>query len=332
MRPRASEWLLAVWAALLAAAKVVADSAPRAWSAGGVQPVLALALVAALALALRLLGDGLRAARAAWRAARQGGPWPAAAGFEAERRRLDAAAPWLRCWLVLALGALTYPASEFAIRALRGETTFDPLLAALDLELFGLHASVALETFVSPGLTALLRAAYFSHLLVPPLVLAWFAARRPHAEFARLVDEVVTLSLLGTLLYVAVPATGPYRELAALYTLPLAGGPLSQWSREAIEALRVPRDAFPSLHVALSGLCLWRLAEVSRGGAALLLPLVLGNWAGTLYLRYHYVVDVVAGLLLIPCAVIACRRLATGEAVGGFSLPRPSTDGREPGR
>lgn len=323
MRLRASEWLLAAWGALLAVAGVISGTAPPLWSAGAVQPVVTLALAGGLAFALALLRDGLRATAAAWQAAREGGPWPAEAGFGTERQRLRESLPRMRSWVVLGSAALTYPASEFATRALRGDTTVDAVLASLDLALFGAHASVALEAIVTPGLTAALRAAYFSHLLVPPVALAWFATRRPRAEFERVVDEFVTLSLLGTLLYVLVPATGPYRELAGLYTVPIAGGPLSQWSRDAIEALRVPRDAFPSLHVALSGLCLWRVLGVSPGLAVALAPFVLGNWVATLYLRYHYTVDVVAGLVLIPCVVVICRRLAIERTDSELSPRRP---------
>lgn len=308
MRLRASEWVLGTWLGVLVLACVAAGETPNLARTGAVQPLLALIFGCALVLAVLLVADGLRASGAALRAFRSGAPWPPEAGFQRECQRLQAAG--LRPWFVLAAAAFTYPLSEFAIEALRGRATLDKPLAALDLWLFGAHASVALERFVTPERTALLRAAYFSHLLVPPFILTWFALKRPRAEFVRLVDEFVTLSLLGTLGYLLVPAAGPYRELASHYSVPLSGGPLSTWSAAAIEALRVPRDAFPSLHVALSGLCLWRVREASRGLALVFLPLVVGNWAGTLYLRYHYTIDVVAGLVLIPCVIHACRWLA----------------------
>src|SRR5262249_44845016 len=62
----------------------------------------------------------------------------------------------------------------------------------------------------------------------------------------------------------------------------------------------VPRDVFPSLHVGLSALLLvysWRANKIF---ALITLPFVVGNWLATVYLRYHYTIDIAASIVLVP--------------------------------
>ena len=51
------------------------------------------------------------------------------------------------------------------------------------------------------------------------------------------------------------------------------------------------------------------LFAVLLGGATALLPVVLGLWASTIYLRHHFVVDLLAGFLLAPVALFVTPRL-----------------------
>jgi membrane-associated phospholipid phosphatase len=58
-------------------------------------------------------------------------------------------------------------------------------------------------------------------------------------------------------------------------------------------------DAFPSGHTAVSLMCLyyaWKMRENKL--FAVLIPVVTGLLISTVYLRYHYVIDVIAGIAL----------------------------------
>ena len=52
----------------------------------------------------------------------------------------------------------------------------------------------------------------------------------------------------------------------------------------------------PELHVGISSIVLWYAWRRGRTAFAIALPLVIANWISTLYLRYHYMVDVLARL------------------------------------
>jgi membrane-associated phospholipid phosphatase len=63
---------------------------------------------------------------------------------------------------------------------------------------------------------------------------------------------------------------------------------------------RIRRDVFPSMHVAIS-FVVWLYAyRSSKKLFWILSPLILSLWFSTVYLRYHYLVDVLAGLVLAP--------------------------------
>ena len=67
-------------------------------------------------------------------------------------------------------------------------------------------------------------------------------------------------------------------------------------------------DVFPSLHTALTlyiTAYLWR--DGKRMAALICAPLTAGTIVATIYLRYHYGVDVLAGFLLAVCALRAVR-------------------------
>ncbi len=229
------------------------------------------------------------------------------ASLKDEMRLLRKMLGFLRDCLPLYCILLVYPTSDFLIDALQGSRLVDPTLVAIDEAVFGGHASVWMQQFISPKLTDVLSLCYFLHLAIPPLILLVAALHAPRGLFVEAVEGFVLLSLIGVTLYVIFPAIGPLHTLSHLYTRDLAGGLLTTANRAIIDATRVPRDAFPSLHVAISALLLVYAWRVSRVFAIIVAPVILGNWISTIYLRYHYLIDVVAGFALVPPIYAAVR-------------------------
>ena len=78
-------------------------------------------------------------------------------------------------------------------------------------------------------------------------------------------------------------------------------------------------DIFPSGHTIIALLVVWQAARHKLRGWLLLIPLVCGLVLGTVYLRYHYGVDVLAGFI-IAAAVAAA---VTSRASPSASAPVP---------
>src|SRR5208337_444080 len=84
---------------------------------------------------------------------------------------------------------------------------------------------------------------------------------------------------------------------------------------------RIHRDVFPSMHVAISFLVWLYALRNSRPLFWILSPRILSLWVSTIYLRYHYLVDVVAGLLLAPASFLLANWLF--GRFGNLALPIP---------
>jgi len=177
----------------------------------------------------------------------------------------------------------------------------DQELIAWDQKLFGFQASVAMQRWVSPPLTAWMDFAYFYHVLNIPIVACFIYLLRPRERFREMMCGLVVVCFFGLLGYLLVPAVGPLYTLRDQYTVPLST-PLAVFDRqiEFMDFARIRRDVFPSMHVGISFLVWLYAYRNSRRLFWIVSPLVLSLWVSTVYLRYHYLVDVLAGLVLAP--------------------------------
>lgn len=187
-------------------------------------------------------------------------------------------------------------------------TDRDAALIAWDQRLFGFQASVAIQRFIRPALTSWMEFAYVYHIWNIPLVACFVYIWRPRARFREMMCGVLVVSFLGLLGYLLVPAIGPMYTLRAQYTVPLSQS-LDVFNREMefMNFARIRRDVFPSLHVGIS-FVVWLYAwRNSRWLGLALTPLILSLWVSTVYLRYHYLVDCLAGLMLGPVSFVVAN-------------------------
>ncbi len=177
----------------------------------------------------------------------------------------------------------------------------DPMLAEWDLTLMGFHPAVEWQHWVSEPLTEYMAFAYslfFIYPLILPLILYW----RGQYEFFRytMVGLILTF-YLGYLGYILFPAAGPKYELAELFTVSLNGSEITNRLEYLVNleiSERTRRDAFPSLHNAITLQTLLFAWLYVRWYFWIMLPLALSLFVATIYLRYHYVVDMLAGYVL----------------------------------
>jgi membrane-associated phospholipid phosphatase len=194
---------------------------------------------------------------------------------------------------------------------------YDRLLIALDYAIFGHHPTVWMERFITTGRTAFLQIAYISYYFMPIALAITLIGRSRHAEFEEAWFGIVLCFYLSYLGYLLVPAVGPRFTLEALQTKQLNAGPLITAVQDALNRLEQNKtDAFPSGHTAIALVSLYYAGKTGeRVLFGLLLPMVLALIVSTVYLRYHYAVDVIAGVLLAAVTVLLaprCERLLSG--------------------
>lgn len=242
----------------------------------------------------------------------------------------------LREMLPFLLCILIYTNLHDTIGFINPNDIHDSLLA-LDIRLFGLEPCLWAEQFYSRELTEVFQVLYMSFALVAPAVPLLLLFQGRLLDFRRSALSIIVCFYLGYGLYLVLPAAPPRIVLAQKFTKNFAGDPIRDlvrgptWPWETVAALAedddtpglaseaadgalalLPTDsraAFPSLHAAVSLLALGLAWRYTRGLFFILLPLSLGLWASTIYLRHHFVVDLLAGFALAPLAYVIAPRL-----------------------
>lgn len=197
------------------------------------------------------------------------------------------------------------------ITAALGSPAWDGALLAADGRLFGGTPSIGLQPWVRPWLTDVMSACYaFYHVYLHGMLIL-VACTRPSQSARHFGDCLYAGFAVGFVGYLLVPALGPGPAFPALYRQPLAGG-----GATALNAWLVDKGAslygnFPSLHVLVTAILLDHDWRFSRRRFWWVLGPSLGLLASTLYLRYHYAVDLLAGLAAFAALRVAAPRWTT---------------------
>jgi membrane-associated phospholipid phosphatase len=187
----------------------------------------------------------------------------------------------------------------------------DGSLVAIDRALFGVDVPVWLDRFATPELTQVMVICYLSYFFAAAILacLIYWAGHR--ALFRDFLVSLTVATMLGYVGYLIVPAVGPYLYQKDLFTARLPGDlPLTEQLIASVDALKgVARDCFPSLHTTHTTVVLvfaWRFRRVAFWAY---LPMAVGLYISTMYLRMHYAVDVAAGFATAAAGVALGPRL-----------------------
>jgi membrane-associated phospholipid phosphatase len=180
--------------------------------------------------------------------------------------------------------------------------TADATLAKIDASILGNQASLLLESLIRPWLTDFLNLIYFSFVFYLPGMALYFYLRKDSRAFRRLMMGYLTLILMGVTSYLLVPAVGPDKFLAERFTHNLQGQTFSHGVDYIMQTARVAHDCFPSLHVGIPLLLAFYFRDYRRKLFIPAMVYVLLMCCATIYLRYHYMIDVLAAFAYAPTA------------------------------
>ncbi|MBK9161497.1 MAG: phosphatase PAP2 family protein [Nitrosomonadales bacterium] len=189
----------------------------------------------------------------------------------------------------------------------------DTILRGIDSALLGDTPSMLWQHLVTPGLTELMSLCYlfFFPYLIMGVVVNFLG---PMWRCKSFIAGLFSLYGVGFLGYTLVPAAGPYLAFGDAFATQLTGGPLTVFNASLVKMGSTGVDVFPSLHVAVSLFILGFDFRHNRRRFWICLLPCLGLWCSTLYLRYHYLIDVLCGALLAAWALwIANRYTPTTE-------------------
>ena len=231
-----------------------------------------------------------------------------------EVKRPNPTSWFFRNWYPLPYVASCYKEMALFIPAVRS-TDADQWLANLDFRVWGVHPSVWLEHVHTPVLTEFLQVVYT--LFVPAvLYIAWALWRQRRTKDFQYYAFLIALGFLASYIgYILVPARGPRFLLKHLQHFPLQGLWLFQAMQSALDRLESAHfDCFPSGHTELTILAWWGSRMVSKRLFRVYLAYTPCIIFATVYLRYHYTVDLLAGVVtaavLILTAPILYQKLS----------------------
>ncbi len=189
----------------------------------------------------------------------------------------------------------------------------DVALARIDRAMFlGQDPRLLCERIISRPLSEWLSACYVFYLPLFPLVLGWLFARRDPVPFREIGFAVTLTMAVGYVLYTVVPAQGPL--FVDHFDVSLDAYVGARLRAQLMDRARVPRDCFPSLHTAASLVLLWGAHRHVRRLFWVLAPIVLSIPFACVYLRYHWVIDILAGVALFVAVALLTARSQTLQA------------------
>jgi membrane-associated phospholipid phosphatase len=182
----------------------------------------------------------------------------------------------------------------------------DEWLLRFDGWFVGMQPAVWLARVARPALTDFMQMAYLSYFFF--LTILAIALYRVGVEtvlnsqpvrfsFWAVMTSSMVAYAIGYVVSILFPVESPYYSLAALHLPPLHGGPFT-WLSDLIEHFgRVHGGAFPSEHVAGSFVALLGAWLYRRWMFWSFLPFFVCMCVSTVYVRNHYVADVIGGLI-----------------------------------
>ena len=235
---------------------------------------------------------------------------------------------FLRCvhdWYAFPLVIFTYKQIYFMIAPIHYGKDYDWLLMAIDRWLFRVNPTEWLAGYSNPFVTEILQIAYSLFYLFFIVVGLEIYRKREISSFRFFSFTIVYGFFISYVGYFFLPAVGPRFtlhdfskidvELPGLFLTPCLRWFINIWESihpgvsNAVAIASAQRDVFPSGHAMMTMIAIfmayrYRL-KVRRAVLFVGILLIIA----TVYLRYHYVIDVLAGALLVLLCLITSNRL-----------------------
>ena len=217
----------------------------------------------------------------------------------------------IRDWHPLVLFPFLYKEVE-RLAPVLGDWRLTAAIPAWESALFAGQPSLYLsERLAFVPLSEYLHFCYLSYVIVIPSVAAYWYLTGRLAAFGELLLLLSTVLLASYLFFIVLPVDSPY-YLSQRLGPPLSGHFFFDLVHQISARGGARGGAFPSAHVSgavVVSLVAWRH---QRRLAYLLVPFTGSVMIATVYGRFHYVLDVLAGAAL-AIAVVAAYRYLSGD-------------------
>ena len=243
---------------------------------------------------------------------------------ELARSRIARTLGWVRDWYPQAVFLFCFEELRILVH-LTGQAWWDPVLIAFDHRLTGVYPGVWLSQFSHLWVNEALQVAYMTYYLYLTILGASLYRRRlsrsdvsPAGDpsgaaalfaFWTVMAASMIAYSIGYMISIFFPVEAPFFAMRSFHLPPLVGGPATSLINFIESWGRVRGGAFPSGHVTGAFVALLGAWRYRRYLFWVFLPFFVAMCVSTIYGRYHYIADVLAGILVGAIGLILAERL-----------------------
>lgn len=185
----------------------------------------------------------------------------------------------------------------------------DAFLLRADQWLFGFQPAVKFSEILNSFFwSELFFFGYFSYYLTP-LIIIWLLYKNNSVKIESFGFVIICSFFIYYLLFILFPAGGPqffYQQ--SLRSIEAKG--FFGWAIQTIQRYgESPTGAFPSSHVGVSCIILFWLYQHCRKYIFYFVPVVIILVFSTVYIKAHYAIDVIAGMLTAPAVYYLSKNI-----------------------
>ncbi len=225
-------------------------------------------------------------------------------------------------WYPAPLIFVTFKELYMMIKPIR-QVDYDYLLIQVDRWIFGTDPTVVLHKIAFPALTEFLQIVYATFYFLPMVLAISFYFDKKYLETDYAIFAVIYGFFVSYVGYFFLPAIGPRFTLHnfALTNQELPGIFITNFLREVINSgesipngtlnpqLLVQRDVFPSGHTMMTAIVMYLSVKFKSKARWFLVACGSLLIFSTVYLRYHYVIDVLGGLSCMVFSLWSGKKL-----------------------
>ena len=200
---------------------------------------------------------------------------------------------------------------------------YDDTLIKIDFWIFGVNPTQYLSKFINPYLTELLQIVYGVFYLMPVIYALELYLWHRYEELKYAIFVVFFGFYLSFIGYIIFPAIGPRFTLHDFHSIDLEmpGLYFTKKIRDFINfGESIPanvtnpeafaqRDAFPSGHTIIIILITYLSHKIRSNSFYFYLPFSMLMIFSTVYLRYHYVIDLIAAVPIVLFTIFVANKL-----------------------
>ena len=223
-------------------------------------------------------------------------------------RKPSGVARFFRHWYPIILFTFLYEETRGLIHLIF-PYWFDNWINILELKLFGAYPTVWVESFFCPILNEYMMFCYFSYYFLLPVlgIILYFSKKMK--EFDHLTFTSAVAFYISYLGFILMPVEGPRFNISALHSLKLEGPFFTKIAQGVVDIAGMHGGCMPSSHVAVALVVLIFSYRYHRTLFFILSPIIITLFASTVYGRFHYISDVLAGLLVGGVSIVICDKI-----------------------